>query len=264
MKIKLFVKDEVVCKEIAKNLEKDLISEGFEVVEDDHDYAISIGGDGTFLKMIKKNKYDSSINYIGINVEGLGYLTSITPEEIPTFIKALKNNDLIKDETSYIKVRIKSLDNKDDIVFKALNEIAIRSSSLKATHLNLSIQGTYLEDAVGDGIVISTSLGSSAYNKSLGGPIVDKKLNALIITPIAPLNNNIYTTLNNSFVTLGENRIDIVPTEDSNDIIVSMDGQSYKLKDIESLEITLSNKKLNLYHLIGQDYIKKLNDKFIK
>jgi len=264
MKIRIFSKDDVICKEIARNLKAELMNAEVDVVEDNFNYAISVGGDGTFLKMIRKCKFDSSVNYIGINEGGLGFLTNLTPDEIPTFIEALKNDDLVKDDIPYIKIRVKSLDTKDDVIFKAFNEVSIKSSNLRTTTLNVSVDGSYLETLVGDGLIVSSPLGSSAYNKSLGGPIINKKLEALTITPIAPLNNNIYSTLTNSFVTLGSDRIDVVPTEESNDMIVSIDGVSYKLKGIESFEISLSEKKLPIYHLIGQDYIKKIYEKFIK
>jgi NAD+ kinase len=264
MKIRIFTKDDVICKEIARNLKAELMNENIDIDEEAFNYAISVGGDGTFLKMLRKCKFDPSINYIGINEGGLGFLTNLTPDEIPTFIEALKTDDLVKDDIPYLKIRVKSLDTKDDIILKALNEISIKSSNLGTTTLNVSVSGSYLESLVGDGLIVSTPLGSSAYNKSIGGPIVNKKLEALTITPIAPLNNNMNRSLTSSFVTCGTDRIDIVPTEESNDLIVSVDGVSYKLKGIESLEINLSEKRLPIYHLVGQDYIKKIYEKFVK
>ena len=130
MKAKIFAKDNAICKEIAKSLKNDLKEANIEIDEDNFEYAISIGGDGTFLKMIRKCKFDTSINYIGINAGGVGYLTSLTPEDISSFIDALKGNELVSDTAPYLKIRIKSLDTKDDIVFKAVNELAIKASSL--------------------------------------------------------------------------------------------------------------------------------------
>ena len=72
-KIKLFVKDNEKCKNVAKDLEEVVKNQSFKLVEEDYDLAVSIGGDGTFLKMVNETNFNPNIYYVGINAGTLGF-----------------------------------------------------------------------------------------------------------------------------------------------------------------------------------------------
>ena len=160
-KIKIFVKDNDKSRETASILKEKLLNNNFIITDNDFDLAISIGGDGTFLKMVMETSFNKDIFYIGINSGSLGFLEDLDISDIDNFINCLNNNKLNYEELSYGKVNI---NNMDDYSF--LNEIVIRNNNYKTLILPIYINDMLLEEFHGDGILISTSTGSTAYNLS--------------------------------------------------------------------------------------------------
>ena len=88
--IKIFPNNNELSYKISKELTKKLISKGYNIVEDNYDLAIAIGGDGSFLRMLKQNNYNSNIFYIGVNTGTLGFLQEIKPDELDSFIMIIQ------------------------------------------------------------------------------------------------------------------------------------------------------------------------------
>lgn len=88
-KIRLFVNDNEKSILVAKRIENELKNYGFEIVEEQEELLISIGGDGSFLRMVNENKFNDSVYYVGINAGTLGFLQEIDISECPNFIKRL-------------------------------------------------------------------------------------------------------------------------------------------------------------------------------
>lgn len=140
------------------------------------DYVLTLGGDGTFLSYAKKFK-NKNIPIIGINLGRIGYLTQIQPNELKNKI------DLILQNRFTIIHRI-LLKYKNYI---AINEICIyRGASLKMLKIKLYINDVFTKEFYADGIIIATPTGSSAYNYSAGGTILNAEENRFIITAICP------------------------------------------------------------------------------
>ena len=151
---------------------------------------------------------------------------------------------------------------KDEYIktFYSLNEIVIRDENLNVLKLDVKIDNTKLESFVGDGLLIATSFGSTAYNLSYGGSIVYNDLHTLQITPIAPLNNKVYKTLSNSVI-IPQNKI--ITLETNNSIILTIDGENIIYENIGKIE-TFINKTIKFIRMNGYDYTKKVNEKFLK
>ena len=191
MKIKLFTKKNEISESVRMELEEELVSNGYELSnKDDFDLGISIGGDGKFISMIHEANFDTSKKYIGINTGNLGYLTTYNKDSMVQLLKDLKDNNFVIDKYKFINVKITSNDEYNNSIFNVLNEITIRNTLLKTLYLTTFIDSTMLYNYSGDGLTVSTPIGSTAYNLSIGGPIVDYTNESLIITPLAPLNNN--------------------------------------------------------------------------
>ena len=143
-----------------------------------------------------------------------------------------------------------------------VNEIVVRDKELNTLLCNVMIDNSYLEKFIGDGLLISTSFGSTAYNLSFGGAIIYNTFHTLEITPIAPLNNKAYRTLLNSVVVPSDKKITLIP--DKKSLLITIDGENNYYDDVSSIEIYMENKTIKCYRNIDYDFCKKINEKFLK
>lgn len=259
-RVKLFPNDNLKSKNQADELEKKLILEGFVLVDDNPDLAIAIGGDGSFLRMIKNCNFNEDIYYLGINTGTLGFAQDIYPSEVDDLLKVLKED---KYKTEFIGVEEIEIETKNALSrFYSLNEILVRNKDLNTIKLNIFIDDILLENFVGDGVLISTSFGSTAYNLSFGGSIVYSDLHVMQITPVAPLNNKSYQVLRNSVIIPEERTVKILADKDSKDMIVTIDGENSIYEGVLKIEISVS-KKIKCLRMNDYDYTKKINEKFL-
>lgn len=147
------------------------------------DFLISIGGDGTFLDSINLVG-NAGIPIMGINLGNLGFLASVRKDGIEEAVRALQTGDYDIDNRTLLHI-----ENGEDIFDGSpygLNEVVIfkRDYNLMLT-VDIAIDGKFLNRYYGDGLLISTSTGSTAYNLSAGGPILLPDSENLIITPLA-------------------------------------------------------------------------------
>ena len=223
-------------------------------------FAIAIGGDGSFLRMVKACNFSDNIHYIGINTGTLGFAQEIYPDKIDLFISNLNKNRYKKESISIQETKITT--KEETLHLYSLNEIVIRHSQLNTLHLKVLINDFLLENYCGDGLLISTSFGSTAYNLSFKGSIVYNDLHTLQITPIAPLNNKSYNSLSNSIIIPEKRTIKIIPIKDNN-LIVSIDGENNHLTDVLEITNYVKRKKIKLIRTKEYDYTKKINEKFL-
>lgn len=261
-KIKLFSNNTLKAKETLKIIEKKLIANNFFIVDEGYDLAIAIGGDGSFLRMVKENNFNSDIYYIGINAGTLGFAQEVNIEDIDDFIKELKNDDFKIDKIGIQETEIKNNDGVSK--FYSLNEIVIREKDLNTVFLNIMIEDVFLEKFVGDGILITTSFGSTAYNLSFGGSIIYNTFHTLQITPVAPLNNKTYRSLINSVVIPDEKIIKIVPNSDKNNLLITIDGENKIYNDVAEIKTYVNKKRIKCLRRKDYDFSKKINEKFLK
>ncbi len=194
-KVKIFTNSSEKTKVVTDKLIKALEEYNFEIVEENYDLAISIGGDGTFLHMLNKANFNEEIYYVGINTGSLGFLQEIDLEKNPDFVERLNNNHYDLEDIYLEEITVTTKDQT--INYTALNEMVVRDKKLKVLECIVEVKEELLETFIGDGLLISTNTGSTAYNVSLGGSIISKDLLALSLTPIAPLKNKIYHSLSN-------------------------------------------------------------------
>lgn len=261
-KVKLFPNDNAKSKDIELKLKKELEDNDILVCEEGYNLAIAIGGDGSFLRMLKQNNFDSNIYYIGINTGTLGFLQEIKPSEIKEFIKCIKENDFKIDNIGIQKTEVVTKDGNS--IFYSLNDIVIRDKELNTTMLNIKVDDIILEKFVGDGILVSTSVGSTAYNMSYGGSIVYNTLHTLQITPIAPLNSKVYRNLLNGIVIPEDKLITIIPESEKGNLIVTIDGENNVYEDVLKIETIVSRKRIQCLRMNNYNFIDIVNEKFLK
>lgn len=260
-KFRLFVNDNDKSREVADIVNSKLCETGFKSVKKDYDLAIAIGGDGSFLRMVKATNFNSNVLYIGINAGTLGFAQEVSIEEIDKFVDELKNNKFKVDNIGVQETKV--ITDDSDSYFFSLNEIVIRQKELNTVVLDVKIDDVFLETAVGDGLLISTSFGSTAYNLSFGGSIVYNTFHTLQITPIAPLNNKSYRSLLNSVI-LPENKVISLLPQRNRDLLITIDGENKYYENVIKVETVVDKKRINCLRRKGYNFVEKINEKFLK
>ncbi len=261
MKIKLFPNKNSDSIFIADILKEKLKGSGLSITDDDADLGIAIGGDGSFLHMVAKTDFNTKMLYIGINNGTLGFLQEIKPTELNAFIDNLKHQRYRIENVSFENIKV--VTKEEVYYFKCLNEVVIRDMNLSTIYLDVFVDKTYLEKFVGDGLLIATQAGSTAYNMSLGGSIIYGGIHSLQISPIAPINNNIYRTVTNSVVIPEDRKIKLDLADRTHDIMILVDGVNHYFKNALYVEIENSNEYLQCLRMNDYDYTNIINNKFL-
>lgn len=232
----------------AKMIDKDGVD--FDTLCKKVDFLVSVGGDGTLLGLARKAfKYDLPV--LGINLGTLGFLTDLSMEQLPKFIDDLINKDYKINPRMIIEGQIK---NKKFIAF---NDIVISRKNLYTmlevkAKINKKAFNTYF----GDGLIVSTPSGSTAYNLSVGGPIVYPLTNAFILTPIAP-----HSLSQRPIVVPADFEIEFKVTKEAGAIVI-VDGQEiYDLKKDEIIKIKIATKKSKMLNRTSRDFFEVLSEK---
>ncbi|MBQ3307417.1 MAG: NAD(+)/NADH kinase [Bacilli bacterium] len=260
-RIRFFTNDKEKSYQILEDVSKQFLEAGFDIVQNNEfDLGIAIGGDGTFLKMINECNFLDYVYYVGINAGTLGFAQDIEVHEVPQFIQDLLNNQFFYEDIAVETIDIHT--GYDTVSYHCLNEVVIRDKDLHTLHFDLLIDDVLLEEFAGDGMLISTSFGSTAYNLSFGGSMVCNAFDTLQLTPIAPIRSKSYPCLVNSLILPSFKRVTIIP-KNNNSYLLTMDGRNTSYSNITSIDISIQ-KHISLIRKSDYNYIRKINDKFVK
>ncbi|WLD92379.1 NAD kinase [Alkalihalobacillus sp. AL-G] len=237
------------------------IDYGFNLVDHFRDANIiaSIGGDGTFLQAVRKTGFLEDVLYVGVSTGQLGFYCDFDIDDISGMLDAMLNEQIEVRRYPTIKVQIDK-----DSSFYCLNECSIRSGIIKTLSLDLYIDDLFFERFKGDGMVISTPTGSTAYNKSLNGSIVDPMLSCMQISEVASINNNHYRTLGSSFILSSARALEIRMVDDGNTSpIIGMDNEALSIRNNEFIRIELSGKRIKTVKLKDNSFWHKVKRSFL-
>lgn len=222
---------------------------------------ICIGGDGAFLRTVHRCNF-TNIPFIGINTGHLGFFQEILPENIDNFIEKYIQEDFVVEKIFLVKADIYTKDSYFELY--GINEIVVKGIKSKVVHLEIYIDGNHLEKFCGDGMIISTPVGSTAYNFSSGGSIIYPSLKTLQLTPLSPISSRAYRSLLNSAVIPGDLKITIEPEyRYENSILIVVDGVEYKYDDITKINFTIPEKTISRLNLDRNMYWNNLKSKFL-
>lgn len=214
------------------------------------DFLVSVGGDGTLLSVVRKSfNFDKPV--LGINLGTLGFLTDINMDELEKFLNDFKLGNYRIDNRMMVEGTL-NLNN-----FVAFNDIVISRKSISSMlSIDAKIDGNPFNSYYGDGVIISTPSGSTAYNLSAGGPLVFPLTEAFIITPVAP-----HSLTQRPLVMPADFEIEFTIT-DSQGAVIIVDGQDiYEVEQNESIKIKIASKKAKMIHRIERNYFDVLNEK---
>ena len=178
------------------------------------DFIVSVGGDGTILRTI--HKMAAPLPILGINMGTLGFLVDVEPEDaIMTLERLLMGFEV--DVRSRLKVLLNGR-----CLPPATNEVALLTASpAKMIEFEIIVDGSIMEDFRADGVIIATSTGSTAYAMSAGGPIVDPRVDAIVLVPVAP-----FKLSSRPWLIPGGSSIEVRLKLPDKEALVVIDGQS--------------------------------------
>ncbi|WP_019243876.1 MULTISPECIES: NAD kinase [Bacillus] len=221
---------------------------------------VSIGDDGAFLQAVRKTGFRNDCLYAGISTTGnLNMYCDFSIKERDKMIEAI--TDELIEVRKYPVIEV-SLDEQP--VFYCLNELSIRSSIIKTFVLDVYIDDLHFETFRGDGMVISTPTGSTAYNKSMSGAVVDPMLPCFQVSELASLNNNIYRTLSSPFILSGDRKLTLRVTDINNAFpIIGMDNEALSIANTKKIEISLSDRVIKTVKLKDNSFWEKVQRAFL-
>ena len=223
----------------------------------DADLVIAVGGDGTMLYAARHAALHD-VPVLGINRGRLGFLADVMPDDIANSVDAVLNGDYHKESRMLLEAAIV----RDGTVINsgiALNDIVIkRCETARMLEYRTSVDGRYVNTHGGDGFIASTPTGSTAYALSVGGPIMEPHLDAIVLAPICP-----HTLADRPIVISGRSVTEIQLVENhGTEADVSGDGERIgPMSAGDTLRITAGEQTVTLIHPPGYDYYEVLRNK---
>lgn len=218
----------------------------------DADILCSIGGDGTFLQT---SHLSDGKPTIGINCGTLGYLTDVNPNDIDKALTDILNNNYFIEERMMLTGQIIKKDGRIIKVPDALNDITISKNTLGILRFDCIIDEKLINSYTADGIIVSTPTGSTAYNLSCGGPIVDPTASLITLTPIAP-----HTIINRSIILSDDSIVEIKIKQIRNNSksFVLYDGRPLEINEDDIIKIYKSSMKTSILKLSWQSFVENI------
>lgn len=187
------------------------------------DLLIVLGGDGTLLGVARRFSKFIDAPILGVNIGNLGFLSSIEINELEIALKAIKNKEYKVENRMMLECFIDGLEEKG---FRFLNDVVLARGTLsRIAEYRVYINNDFYTSFKGDGIIVSTPVGSTAYSLSAGGPLITPDLEIIAIVPICA-----HTPSTKPIIISGSSNISIIPYFDDEEIFITIDGQkSFKL-----------------------------------
>ncbi len=230
-----------------------VLGQEFSAVCETSDVLVCIGGDGTLISLARRSyRYHKPI--LGINAGTLGFLADINPSEIESFIDKLYRGEFRIDERMMIEGVLSN--GKDEKLLHSFNDIVIsRPSISKMVKVDAYIDKKWFNTYYGDGLIVSTPTGSTAYNLAAGGPVTFPLTDAFILTPICP-----HSLTQRPLVIPADFEIEIKTPEKESLVII--DGQEqYDFGPNDILIIRKAPIGARLIHRVERNYFDVLREK---
>lgn len=233
-----------------------LVDDGSEEIRvNDLDRIIVLGGDGTMLRAARSYG-QLGIPFLGVNMGTVGFLSSIEVYEFDDYLDQYLQGDYSLDTRMMLEVKVYE---NDELIRTAycLNELIIRSGIPKMVTINYCIDEHVCTTYKGDGLIIATPAGSTAYSLSAGGPIVDPELEVILITPISGY--TFFAFGQKPVVISADKNITVMPPP-GNDLVISLDGQVlFNFESNYKIQIKKAYKGLQLVNVKQVPFFAELN-----
>ncbi len=230
-----------------------LLGQEFGVMCENSDILVTLGGDGTLISAVRRS-HEFDIPVFGIHAGKLGFLADVDLAELDEFIEKLVEGKYRIDNRAVLRAEIITKEGSTKLV--AFNDIVLtRSTISKMIQLDTFVDNKPFNTYYGDGVIVSTPTGSTAYNLSAGGPVLFPLTQVFALTPISP-----HSLTQRPVVLPGHFTIDM-KTPDSSALVV-VDGQDmYDFGNGDVIKIRLSGKPAQLIHREEFNYFEVLKEK---
>jgi len=232
-----------------KQLEIEHVGEGANLI-------VVLGGDGTLLS-VARNLKGRDVPILGVNLGGLGFLTEVSPDELPEMLERVTKGDYDVSRRIMIDVTVKRNETKV-FEFAVLNDAVITKDALaRIIDIETYVKGEYLTTFKSDGLIFSTPTGSTGYSLAAGGPILYPSMRNIIVTPICP------HMLTNRPIILPE-KVTIKARLQSRDekVVLTLDGQiGFPLEFGDEVMIRESSNTVSLIKSSSKGYFEILRTK---
>jgi len=216
---------------------------------------VSYGGDGTFLEAVRLLN-DRTLPIIGINSGRLGFLANINRQDMERAFAEIKSGHYTLEERSLLQVE-GDFSQEPDYPY-AFNELTIQRQGASMIMTEVFVDGELIATCHGDGMLVSTPSGSTAYSLSVGGPIVAPQCHCLIVSPIAPHNLTMRPV-----VIPDQCEITLKVHSREGHFYVSLDNQNYSAEDGAFFSISCAKKAVFLVHLENISFYETLRNKMM-
>jgi len=223
----------------------------------DAELVIAIGGDGTMLYACRLAR-ETGTPILGINRGRLGFLADVTPDEMIASVEQVLKGDYSTDSRLLLEARLDPRSGDERVAY-ALNDVVLqRHETGRMVDFETHISGRYVNTHSGDGLIIATPTGSTAYALSCGGPIIEPQLDAIVVVPVCP-----HTLTDRPIVISANQSVEVSLLQRSDTKAqVTVDGFSMgSIKPNDKLRICAAKKRLTLVHPPGYDFYGILRSK---
>ena len=224
---------------------------------DNADLAIAIGGDGTMLYASRLAR-ESGTPILGINRGRLGFLADVTPDEMIASVQKVLGGDYSLDSRLLLEARLIRQSGEETTSW-ALNDVVLkRRETGRMVDFLTRVNDEYVNTHSGDGLIVATPTGSTAYSLSCGGPIISPQLDAVVVVPVCP-----HTLTDRPLVVPADLSIEVVLLErDETKASVTVDGHAVgEIRPDEQLIISAAEKRVTLVHPPGFNFYGILRSK---
>ena len=231
------------------------LSQELDLAGIDADICLVLGGDGAILRAARQMGY-KQLPVLGVNLGKLGFLADLTPDDLLCCFAGVAKGEYRVTHHLMFECVVEGSSPKR--VFLGLNEIAIQSGPpFQMIDLDLIIDGELVSSYAGDGLILSTPIGSTAHNLSAGGPILGQELDAFVITPICS-----HSLTSRPVVDSSGKQYRITLSDDSCPAIMIVDGQQIaSLNAKDWIDIQRAPVTFRLVKVPGRTYYQTLRDK---
>lgn len=226
---------------------------------DKADLVIAIGGDGTILYASRLVR-QAGTPILGVNKGRLGFLADVTPDEMIASVEHVLRGDYSTDSRLLLEARLQR-DSGGETVAYALNDVVLqRRETGRMVDFETRVAGRYVNTHSGDGLIVATPTGSTAYALSCGGPIIEPQLDVIVVVPVCP-----HTLTDRPIVVSANQSIEVVLLQrDNTRAEITVDGFSLgDIKPNDKLLISAAKNRVTLVHPPSYDFYGILRSKLL-
>lgn len=219
------------------------------------DFIMVVGGDGTILRIAgQASLYRKPV--LGVNCGTVGFMSELEPDELE-LVKSVKEGRFTLDDRSMLDIHVFNSIGDEVYSTVALNEAVVTKGFFnRVIPLSVIVDGQEVFQFSGDGVIVTTPTGSTAYSLAAGGPILAPSSDCLAVTPICPHSLTI-----KSFVISAESIVTVMPEYKGHQVFLSPDGDTYELRSGDRVVIQRSQRTFSLLRIKGQGFYEIIRQK---